>query len=101
MARLTRRYIDELRISAGAREELAAHGLTEDDALEVSWNRPTFVRDKIDGRDKMIGRSDGGEVLTIVIEWTRAPGVCDVVTGWRAARGELQRWQQGQPRRSG
>lgn len=96
---MTRRYIDELRISPGASDELARHGLTEDDALEVSWNGPPFVRDKIDGRDKMIGRTDGGRVLTIVVEWARLPGVCDVVTGWQASRGELQRWEQGHPER--
>jgi uncharacterized DUF497 family protein len=97
---LTRRFIDELRVSAGAQEELSGHGLREDDAFEVSWNRPVFVRDKVDGRDMMIGRNDGGEILTVVIEWTGSQGVCDVVTGWRSSKGEVHQWQQGQPRRT-
>jgi hypothetical protein len=58
---VTRRYIEELRISPGASDELARHGLTDMDALEVSWNGPTFGRDKIDGRDLMsVGTTAGG-----------------------------------------
>ncbi len=97
---MTRRFISELRVSPGAQDELWAHGLTEDDALEVSWDKPVFRRDKVDGRNKMIGRNEGGEILTIVIEWLDTPGVCDVVTGWASSRGERTEWQKEQPKGS-
>ena len=46
---MARRYIDELRISANAEDELAGHRVSPDEALEVSWNGPRFFRDKIRG----------------------------------------------------
>lgn len=49
-------------------------------------------RDKVDGRDKMIGLPEGGQILTIVIEWTDTVGACDVVTGWTASAGERTEW---------
>lgn len=89
---MTRRFIDELRISSGGEEELAGHQLTPEDALEVWWNGPEFFRDKVAGRDLMIGRNDGGSLLTIVIEPTAEYGAWDVVTGWRADTAERTAW---------
>lgn len=88
------RFIDELRISAGAEDELARHGVTPDEALDVLWDHPYFCRDKESGRKQMIGKTIGGRLLTIIIEETDNPFVWDVVTGWRADRGEQTLWKR-------
>lgn len=95
------RHIDELRISSGAEDELAGHGLLADDTLEVLWDHPVFFKDKVVGRDLMIGKADDGRILTIVIQQTRAPGVWHVVTGWRSDKGEKTAWENAQPWRTG
>jgi hypothetical protein len=90
---VARRFINELRVSAGAEEELAAHGLTELDVLEVWWEGPSFFRDHVPGRDLMIGKTVGGDLLTIVIEPCNDYGAWDVVTGWPADRAERTAWE--------
>lgn len=90
---MARRFIDELRVSPRAEDELAQHGVSPDEVLEVSWNRALFFRDKMPGRELMIGKTDGGRILTIVIEPAKPLGAWDVVTGWDASRGERTAWQ--------
>jgi hypothetical protein len=92
------RFIDELRISAGAEDELARHGIDPDEVLEVSWDEPGFYSDKVDGRDLMIGRTEGGRLLTIVIEQSPTIGAWDVVTGWESGAWERSRWRNSHRR---
>jgi hypothetical protein len=88
------RYIDELRISGHAEDSLLSRGIDPDNVLEVLWNRPAFFRDKVRGRDLMIGPTDHSNTLiTVVIEPTSTDGVWDVVTGWYSVEGEKTRWQ--------
>ena len=95
---MARRFIDELRISAGAADELARHAVDPDEALDVLWDDPYFCRDKESGRRQMIGRSVGGRLLTIIVEPTIEPLVWDVVTGWPADKGEQTVWKKQRPR---
>jgi hypothetical protein len=95
------RFINELRVSLGAEEELAAHGMVPEDAIEVWLEGPTFVRDKVLSRDLMIGRTVGGELLTIVIEPTPTYGAWDVVTGWPSDADERSAWRNDHRRLSG
>ena len=81
-------------MSAGAVEELAAHDVIDDEVLEVSWNDPAFFRDKVRGRELMIGKSDGGRLLTVVVQPGGMLGAWDVVTGWDADQGERTEWQK-------
>ena len=97
---MARRYIDVLRVSPGAEDELAGHGITVDEALEVRWDDPAFFRDKRPGRDLMIGRTEGGQLLTIVVEEQRAQSTWDIVTGWKSDKGERTAWQKARPRRT-
>lgn len=91
---MARRYVDELRISPKAEDELAEHGVLPDEALEVSWNSPRFFRDKIQGRQMMIGKADAGRLLTIIVEPTEKPTIWDVITGWDASKGESTAWRK-------
>ena len=94
---MARRYIDELRVSPGAEDELADHGITLDEAVEVHWDDPAFFQDKKPGRELMIGRTEGGRLLTIVVEMCRRPGTYDVVTGWQSDKGERTAWRKARP----
>ena len=91
---MARRYVDELRISAKSEDELADHGVSPDEAVEVSWNGPRFFRDKIQRRELMIGRTHGGRLLTIVVQPANEHGAWDVVTGWDASTGEATEWKK-------
>jgi hypothetical protein len=94
------RFINELRISPGAEEELWGHRVIPDEVLEVLWNGPAFFRDKVPGRSLMIGRTDGNaRLLTVVIEPTTKEGAWDVVTGWDADKGETTAWQRARRKR--
>lgn len=93
---MTTPFITELQVSLGAEDELAAHRLTVENVLEVGWNAPEFFRDKVDGRFRMIGKTDGGALLTIIIEPTKVNGRWDVVTGWPASKGERTIWEKSQ-----
>ena len=85
-------FIDELRL-AGAEDELSRHQVSVDESLEVSWSAPRFFRDKVQGRQLMIGKTDGGRLLTIVVQPTDTHGAWDVVTGWDSSQGERTAWQ--------
>jgi hypothetical protein len=90
-----RRFVDELRISVGAEDELWRHGVVPDEVLEVLWDDPAFFRDKVPNRSLMIGRTEGNRrLLTVVIEPTSATGVWDVVTGWASDKGETTAWKK-------
>jgi hypothetical protein len=89
---VARPFIDELR-TARAVDELAEHGLAQDDALEVWWDTPSFFRDTHPGRLKMIGRNTNGDLLTIVIEPTSQYGAWDVVTGFEPSSGDETAWK--------
>lgn len=95
---MARRFIDELRVSAGAEDELDRHGVDVDEALDVLWDHPYFCWDKVTGRKQMIGRTIGGRLLTIIIEQTDEPHVWDVVTGWPADKGDETVWERQRPR---
>jgi uncharacterized DUF497 family protein len=97
---MARRYIDVLQISFGAEEELARHSLTVDEVLEVRWDDPAFFRDKEPERDLMIGRTEAGRLLTIVVEESHPSGVWDVITGWQSSKGERTVWKKARPRLS-
>lgn len=94
---MARRYITELR-TYRAVDELWRHGLHEDDVLEVSWDDPCFFKDKVEGRELMIGRTIAGRLLTIVLEPTETDGAWDVVTGWDSDKGERTEWQKARPK---
>lgn len=91
---MSRLYIIVPHISVGAEDHLAAHGITVDEALDVVLGNPTGFRDKVEGRDMVIGKTTGGRLLTIVVEATGGLGEYDLVTGWDSSAGESAAWQR-------
>ena len=73
------------------------HPIAEWEAEEVFWNGPVWVRNKKAGSGdwKMIGYTDSGRALTIVVEVRPQARLLRVVTGWPCTRGERTRYLRG------
>jgi len=61
---------------------------------EVFWTAPVWARNKKEGSGdyKMIGRTNGGRRLTIVVETQEVTRMLRPITGWESTRGELSRY---------
>jgi uncharacterized DUF497 family protein len=69
-------------------------GISMSDAESVFWNGCTFVPNKRyrSGDWKMIGLTDGGRVLTLVISYDSGFRRIRVITGWDTTAGERSRY---------
>lgn len=64
------------------KEELAQHGITLDEVIEVIWNGFEVRRNKrIHGGYQLIGYTDGGRKLKL-IAYEKRIGLIRVITGW-------------------
>ena len=74
--------------------ELWDHKIRPCEVEQVFWNRPVWVRNKKEGSGdyKMIGRTNGGRRLTIVVETKEVTRMLRPITGWESTRGELSRY---------
>ena len=73
-----------------ARMKLGARGISVAEARQLLRNRHLVrgdSRGSISGRDRhlLIGETDGGRVLTLVVERTLDPNSWAIVTGWTAS----------------
>jgi hypothetical protein len=85
-----------LRVTRSAKNKLARRGIEEWEPLDVGYDRPRFFRNK-KGRAatyQMIGSSEAGRILTILIVESNEPGDWDVVNGWVATSGERTRYER-------
>jgi hypothetical protein len=82
--------VSRLDASDVARMKLGARGISLAEARQLPRNRhktgrnPQTPRGKGD-RLKLIGQTDGGRVLTLVVERTADPNSWAIVTGWTAS----------------
>jgi hypothetical protein len=70
-----------------ALDKLGAYGISAGEAEQLPRNRHVVVRnprESTEGGDRrlLVGRTDGGRPLTLVIERTQDPTTWLVVTGW-------------------
>jgi uncharacterized DUF497 family protein len=82
--------IFHLEASDVARMKLGARGISIAEARQLPRNRHDVRRDlggQRSGWDRrlLIGETDGGRVLTLVIERTHDPNSWEIVTGWTAS----------------
>jgi hypothetical protein len=81
--------VRELLTTEAAVEKLGARGISDEEARQLLRNVNVVVRNpgaKGDAeRRLLIGCTDGGRVLTLVVEETMEPTSWVVVTGWTAA----------------
>lgn len=90
---VARTSVNQLLTTDVALDKLGARGISAEEAEQLPRNAHTTARnprqgDEPDKRVLLIGRTDGGRVLTLVIERTVDPTTWLVVTGWTATEGE-------------
>jgi len=63
-------------------DELAGHGITVDEVVEVIWNGFEVRRNKrIYGGYQLIGYTDGGRKLKLIV-YEKRKALIRVITGW-------------------
>ena len=82
--------VHELVATERALGKLGARSIAADEPAQLRRNRHVIVRNPRDpGRRRfLIGSTDGGRVLTLVIEQTADPTTWLIVTGWSATETE-------------
>ncbi|MGH3025845.1 MAG: hypothetical protein ACRDLR_05325 [Gaiellaceae bacterium] len=85
-----------LRATQAALDKLGARTISDDEAEQIPRNRHVVVENLRGDRDRrqpperrlLIGRTDGGRALTLVIEETLDPESWLIITGWEATVAE-------------
>ena len=88
--------IAELLLTEAAREKLGRREISVEEVQQLLDNRYVFMRagrarrssGKLPARRLVVGQTDGGRSLTLVVERTIEPTTWVVVTGWEATRAE-------------
>jgi hypothetical protein len=89
--------IRELRILERGAKKLGARGISDREAQQIVDNRYAIASNRrgsrrgrraAGGRRLLIGRTDGGRALTLVVERTLEPTTWIVVTGWSSSERE-------------
>lgn len=63
-------------------DELAEHGITVDEVVEVIWNGFNVRRNKrLRGGYQLMGSTDGGRTLKLIV-YEKKKGLIRVITGW-------------------
>jgi uncharacterized DUF497 family protein len=73
-------------------EHIARHGITPEEIEQITGNAYVTARNAgvPENRILMIGQTDGGRALTIVLEATRDDVVWRPITGWDSTQEEHQ-----------
>jgi uncharacterized DUF497 family protein len=90
---MARDAVHQLLASDVALDKLGARGISAEEAEQLPRNRHHTVRNPCEAgepgkRRLLIGRTDGGRALTLVIERTVDPGTWVIITGWDATEAE-------------
>ena len=85
--------VNELLATERAIDKLGARGISVDEAEQVPHNRHTMIRNPSDPegtgkRQILVGHTDGGRALTLVVERTIDPTTWLIVTGWSSTDAE-------------
>jgi hypothetical protein len=85
--------VHQLLATDAASDKLGARGISADEAGQLPRNRHVIVRNPAAAGEQskrrlLIGRTDGGRELTLVIEQTIDPTTWLIVTGWNATAAE-------------
>jgi uncharacterized DUF497 family protein len=88
--------ISEMLATEAAIDKLGARGISISEAEQMIWNRYVVVRNRRGSavrpqrniRRLLIGHSDSGRFLTLVIEETVEPTTWLLITGWESTLAE-------------
>jgi hypothetical protein len=90
---MARDAVHRLLASDVALDKLRARGISAEEAAQLPRDRHHAVRNpraagEPGTRRLLIGRTDGGRALTLVIERTVDPGTWVIITGWASTVAE-------------
>ncbi len=71
--------------------ELAEHGLTIEQVIQILEEKPKFFRQK-NGRIRAVGPDRSGRMLSVIFEDPTDRGSAYVVTGWPSDKEEIARY---------
>jgi len=89
--------IAELLVTEAALDKLGARGISVEEAQQLVDNRYVILRNAGHGRQSprqlrarrlVVGHTNGGRTLTLVVERTVDPTTWLIITGWEATRAE-------------
>jgi len=82
--------IGALTVPERALQKLAGRSIEQWEAHEVLFNRNVLLRNKRNraASHRLVGRTDAGRLLTLLVRPTDDAGVWEVVNGWQASSGE-------------
>jgi hypothetical protein len=92
--------VSELLALDAATEKLSARGISVAEAQQLPRNNHVTLpntgrrrrsRRKLDARRVVVGHTDGGRTLTLIVEKTNDPTTWLIVTGWTATSDERSR----------
>lgn len=91
--------ISELLLTLAAIDKLGARSISVSEIREVPWNGPVMIRNPAahtTDRRLLLGKTNGGRCLTLVIEATDEPTTWLVISGWESSTRE-RKIIEGQP----
>ncbi len=83
--------VSELLLTFAAIDKLGERSISVSEVRELPWNGPAVVRNPSAGpadRRLLLGKTNGGRYLTLVIEATDEPTTWLVITGWESSQRE-------------
>ncbi len=85
--------VHELLVTERVLEKLGQRGISDEEAAQLPQGRHVIVRNPSPAPDAvrrrlLIGRTQGGRLLTLVIESTIEPTTWVIVTGWSSTTAE-------------
>lgn len=90
--------IAELLVTEAVIDKLGARGISTHDARQVPRNEHVIVRNPHGAspgkRRLLIGHTDGGRAITLVVEQTVAPTTWLIITGWDSSPRERKLLQR-------
>jgi len=78
----------------GNESELAAHRIYPREVEQLWWNGPTVLpnRKNRSGNFKLVGRTDSGRALTVIVSYDSTRRCLRPITGWDSTLGEMTRY---------
>lgn len=78
----------------GNESELAGHAIFPEEVEQLWRNRPTVLPNRTgrSGDFKLVGRTDGGRALTVIVSYDSTRRCLRPITGWGCTAGEMTRY---------
>jgi hypothetical protein len=82
--------ISALTMGERAHAKLRSHGIEEWEPFEAFFNRWVLLRNRKHraASHRLVGRTDSGRLLTLLVKETKDTGIWEVLNGWDSSKGE-------------